>query len=42
MSRGNKATAGGLTFVLEGPVGLEVVHGVRDGAGFRATITDLR
>lgn len=41
MARDKKVTAGGLTFVLDGPAGLEVVHGVSD-ADVRASLEECR
>jgi 5-deoxy-5-amino-3-dehydroquinate synthase len=41
MGRDKKATGGGLTFVLDGPKGLEVVTGV-DLDAVRATLAELR
>lgn len=41
MARDKKVAAGGLTFVLDGPAGLEVVHGVSD-ADVRASLEECR
>jgi hypothetical protein len=41
MGRDKKATADGLTFVLDGPTGLEVVAGV-DGEDVALTLGELR
>lgn len=41
MRRDKKATGGGLTFVLDGPVGLEVVRPVPEGAVL-ATLSEMR
>ncbi|HVA75958.1 MAG TPA: 3-dehydroquinate synthase [Acidimicrobiales bacterium] len=41
MARDKKATSGGLTFVLDGAAGLEVVRGVGEGA-VRASLEEIR